>query len=110
MLSNTLEPIDSNVQREPVEEWIRHVRDGNISCAKMAAISTTSLVKEVVIVDGLPTVVSKILPKKRNNKYVIVVIPGNPGLVEFYDDFVATLFNSLHGQSPVYAISHAGRH
>lgn len=78
--------------------------------AKMAAISTTSLVKEVVIVDGLPTVVSKILPKKRNNKYVIVVIPGNPGLVEFYDDFVTTLFNSLHGQSPVYAISHAGRH
>lgn len=77
---------------------------------KMAAISTTSLVKEVVIVDGLPTVVSKILPKKRNNKYVIVVIPGNPGLVEFYDDFVTTLFNSLHGQSPVYAISHAGRH
>ena len=77
---------------------------------KMAATSTTSLVKEVVIVDGLPTVVSKILPKKLNNKYVIVVIPGNPGLVEFYDDFVTTLFNSLRGQSPVYAISHAGRY
>lgn len=77
---------------------------------KMAAASTTSLVKEVVIVDGLPTVVSKILPKKLNNKYVIVVIPGNPGLVEFYDDFVTTLFNSLRGQSPVYAISHVGRY
>ena len=70
--------------------------------------SVTELVKEVVSVNGFPTVVSKMLPQKNNNKNVIVVIPGNPGLVEFYDDFLTTLFNSLHGQSPVYAISHAG--
>lgn len=76
---------------------------------KMAACSSTRLVKEVVVVNGLPTVVSKILPERSIHKHVIVVIPGNPGLVEFYDDFISTLFNSLHGQWPVYAIAHAGR-
>ncbi|XP_074608459.1 lipid droplet-associated hydrolase-like isoform X2 [Acropora palmata] len=67
-----------------------------------------SLVKEVVFVNGLPTVISKILPRCRIHKFVIVVIPGNPGLVEFYDVFVTSLFNSLKGQWPIYAISHAG--
>lgn len=65
-------------------------------------------VKEVVVVDGLPTVISKILPQSNIHKNVVVVIPGNPGLVEFYDDFVATLFHSLEGRWPVYAIAHAG--
>ena len=46
------------------------------------------LVKEVVIVNGLPTVVSKILPQNYIQKHVIVLIPGNPGLVEFYDVFI----------------------
>lgn len=68
-----------------------------------------SLVKEVVFVNGLPTVISKILPRCRIHKFVIVVIPGNPGLVEFYDVFVTSLFNSLKGQWPIYAISHAGK-
>lgn len=67
------------------------------------------LVKEVVTVNGMPTVISKILPQSNIHKNVIVVIPGNPGLVEFYDDFVSTLFNSLNGKWPVYAISHAGK-
>lgn len=74
----------------------------------MSAFSETSLVKEVVIVNGLPTVISKRLPRRSIHKIVIVVIPGNPGLVEFYDGFVTTLFNSLQGQWPIYAISHAG--
>jgi len=38
-----------------------------------------------------------------------VIIPGNPGLVEFYDVFITTLFDTLRGQCPVYAISHAGK-
>ena len=75
----------------------------------MSAFSETSLVKEVVIVNGLPTVVSKRLPRRSIHKIVIVVIPGNPGLIEFYDGFVTTLFNSLQGQWPIYAISHAGK-
>lgn len=76
---------------------------------KMAASSTSKLVKEVVTVNGLPTVVSKILPQNNIHEHVIVVIPGNPGLVEFYDVFIATLFDALQGQSPVFAISHAGK-
>lgn len=68
-----------------------------------------SLVKEIVFVNGLPTVISKILPRCRIHKFVIVVIPGNPGLVEFYDVFVTSLFHSLKGQWPIYAISHAGK-
>ena len=67
------------------------------------------LVKEVVSVNGLPTVVSKILPQNNIQKHVIVLIPGNPGLVEFYDVFITTLFDSLRGQFPLYAISHAGK-
>jgi len=69
----------------------------------------TKLVKEVVSVNGLPTVVSKILPQNNIQKHVVVLIPGNPGLVEFYDMFITTLFDNLRGQVPVYAISHAGK-
>ena len=67
------------------------------------------LVKEVVSVNGLSTVVSKILPQNYIQKHVIVLIPGNPGLVEFYDVFITTLFDSLRGEYPLYAISHAGK-
>ena len=67
------------------------------------------LVKEVVSVNGLPTVVSKILPQNYIQKHMIVLIPGNPGLVEFYDVFITTLFDSLRGEYPLYAISHAGK-
>lgn len=69
----------------------------------------TKLIKEVVSVNGLPTVVSKILPQNNIQKHVVVLIPGNPGLVEFYDVFITTLFDNLRGQVPVYAISHAGK-
>lgn len=75
----------------------------------MATCGTKKLVKEVVNVNGLPTVVSKILPQNNIQKHVIVIIPGNPGLVEFYDLFITTLFDTLRGQCPVYAISHAGK-
>lgn len=75
----------------------------------MAASGASRLVKEVIVVNGLPTVVSRISPKRKLHKHVIVVIPGNPGLVEFYDEFVTTLFHSLHGKWPLYAISHAGK-
>ena len=68
-----------------------------------------NLVKEVISVNGLPTVVSKILPQNNIEKHVIVLIPGNPGLVEFYDVFITSLFDTLRGQVPVYAISHAGK-
>lgn len=73
-----------------------------------ASRSVIKLVKEVLVVNGLPTVVSKILPRNNIHKHVIVLIPGNPGLVEFYDDFITALFDSLQRQYPVYAMAHAG--
>ena len=67
------------------------------------------LIKEVITLDGVRTVLSKILPQRKIHKYVIVVIPGNPGLIEFYDDFITSLFEALQGQLPVFGVSHAGR-
>ena len=76
----------------------------------MAAHGNMNLVKEVISVNGLPTVVSKILPQNNIEKHVIVLIPGNPGLVEFYDVFMTTfIFDTLRGRVSVYAISHAGK-
>lgn len=66
------------------------------------------LIKEVITLDGVRTVLSKILPQRKIHKYVIVVIPGNPGLIEFYDDFITSLFEALQGQLPVFGVSHAG--
>lgn len=76
---------------------------------RAASGAMTKLLKEVVIVNGLPTVVSKMISPNNIHKHVIVLIPGNPGLVEFYDVFITTLFDALQGQLSVYAISHAGK-
>ncbi|XP_037071504.1 lipid droplet-associated hydrolase-like, partial [Pollicipes pollicipes] len=39
---------------------------------------------------------------------VVLVIPGNPGLIEYYDKFMATLYQELGGDIPVWGISHGG--
>ncbi|XP_043204651.1 lipid droplet-associated hydrolase-like isoform X1 [Amphibalanus amphitrite] len=39
---------------------------------------------------------------------VVLVIPGNPGLIEYYDQFMSTLFEELGGKIPVWGISHGG--
>ena len=67
------------------------------------------LIKEVVPVNNIPTVVTRMIPKSHAYRVVIVVIPGNPGLVEFYDEFITTLFHTIGASCPVYGISHAGR-
>lgn len=93
----------------------RHTNPGLLCRAgsvKMAAANDCpepgKLYKEVITLDGVRTVLSKILPQRKINKHVIVVIPGNPGLIEFYDDFVTSLFDALQGQLPVFGISHTG--
>ena len=64
--------------------------------------------KESILVNGIPTAVSKLLPPKCSSDVVAVVIPGNPGLIEYYDEFIASLFEASGGKLPVYGISHAG--
>jgi len=36
----------------------------------------------------------------------VLVIPGNPGIVGFYKDFVEALYENLGGQASVTAIGH----
>lgn len=38
----------------------------------------------------------------------IVVVPGNPGLVDFYTEFVEHLWQEHQGRYTVYALGHAG--
>lgn len=39
---------------------------------------------------------------------LILVIPGNPGVVGFYSTFMRTLHEAFGGRVPVWAVSHAG--
>lgn len=35
-------------------------------------------------------------------------VTGNPGIIEFYKDFMKTIYEELDGEVPVWGISHAG--
>lgn len=39
---------------------------------------------------------------------VVIIIPGNPGLAEFYKGFIKTVKSKLPTEVPVWIISHAG--
>ncbi|KAG8445702.1 hypothetical protein GDO86_010475 [Hymenochirus boettgeri] len=72
--------------------------------------------KEFIYCSGAATEVLKFGPwknlQKTNGeiqpKLLILVIPGNPGIVGFYKTFMQTLYCGLDRQYPVWAISHAG--
>uniref|UniRef100_A0A7M5VE20 Lipid droplet-associated hydrolase n=2 Tax=Clytia hemisphaerica TaxID=252671 RepID=A0A7M5VE20_9CNID len=58
-------------------------------------------------INDVMTWISFILPDcKDNSDTVIVVIPGNPGAIEFYDRFMENLFQ--YCKLPIFGISHAG--
>ncbi|XP_076170526.1 lipid droplet associated hydrolase sturkopf isoform X1 [Ptiloglossa arizonensis] len=42
------------------------------------------------------------------NKDVVVIIPGNPGVPQFYEGFIKTLKTKLPSETPVWVIGHAG--
>lgn len=46
-------------------------------------------------------------PTESPNK-VILVIPGNPGLCSYYEDFMSKIYSNLEGKVSVWAISHFG--
>ena len=59
-------------------------------------------------IKGVMTWVSYILPDlKESSDTVILVIPGNPGAIEFYDRFIEQLFKEC--RVPIFGISHAGQ-
>ena len=58
-------------------------------------------------IQGVMTWVSFILPAlKDKSDTVILVIPGNPGAIEFYDRFIEQLYQDCG--MPIFGISHAG--
>ena len=69
----------------------------------MQEISHTGLVVRDVL-----TNISYIRPEDEDesNDTVIVVIPGNPGAIGYYDKFIEYLYRFY--QVPIYGISYAG--
>ncbi|KAB7499046.1 Lipid droplet-associated hydrolase [Armadillidium nasatum] len=60
-------------------------------------------------VGGLPVDIIKAscLNTENSSKELILIIPGNPGIVQYYVKFVDELFKELGGSIPVWAISHS---
>ncbi|XP_060586139.1 lipid droplet-associated hydrolase-like [Ruditapes philippinarum] len=63
---------------------------------------------EFINVLGMPTSVLKYGEILQDTKSMFLVVPGNPGVVEFYDDFMSHLYTSCGGTVPVWGVSHAG--
>jgi len=64
--------------------------------------------RKVIPVNGIPTVISVLKSQESHPKASVVVIPGNPGLVEYYDAFISALFEASGRSLSIFGISHAG--
>lgn len=64
--------------------------------------------KSTIFVGETPTDVYWLKNDRADLKRAIVVIPGNPGIIEFYKTFLHGLFEHFEEQIPVVGISHAG--
>uniref|UniRef100_A0A8D2Q2Z9 Lipid droplet-associated hydrolase n=1 Tax=Varanus komodoensis TaxID=61221 RepID=A0A8D2Q2Z9_VARKO len=70
--------------------------------------------KEFTYINGAVTQVLKCGPWKdlwkneRAPKVLFLVIPGNPGIVGYYQTFIQTLYFGLNQKYPVWVVSHAG--
>ena len=72
---------------------------------------SANVVKHVEIFNGIPSLVSRIYPDNfvlGNCNKAIVLIPGNPGIIRFYDCFLKSLYGQCGGKLPLFAIQHAG--
>lgn len=68
-------------------------------------MSSREGVHEYPVVDGIRTHVIKHGDIDEYNRLVLV-IPGNPGPIEFYDEFMSLVHQDLGW--PVWGVSHAG--
>lgn len=71
--------------------------------------SSDLIERKVIPVNGIPTVISILKPRTTQSKVSVVVIPGNPGLVEYYDAFISALFEASGKSLSIFGISHAGK-
>ena len=61
---------------------------------------------EIALINGVATRIASARSSEEN--VCIVVIPGNPGGIGFYDIFISTIFQAGKGRYSVYGVSHAG--
>lgn len=61
-----------------------------------------------VSVLGMPTSILKYGKILTDTKALFLVIPGNPGVIEYYDHFMSHLYTSCKCTIPVWGVSHAG--
>jgi len=47
-------------------------------------------------------------PLPHSSKHVVLIIPGNPGIPQFYEDFMKALDSKLTSDIPVWIIGYAG--
>mmetsp|Transcript_3665 Transcript_3665/g.5090 ORF Transcript_3665/g.5090 Transcript_3665/m.5090 type:complete len:313 (-) Transcript_3665:26-964(-) len=65
---------------------------------------------KTIIVDGIHTDLCELYPqnKTKHSHIVIVVVPGNPGVVDFYIEFIHHLYEKLSKRISIVAVGHAG--
>ena len=69
--------------------------------------------KQVQNINGIPSLISKIHAENfevGQCKKAVVLIPGNPGVIRFYESFLESLFDECEGRIPMFGIQHAGIH
>lgn len=76
-------------------------------CSKILRRSVTVLAKNVVNVMGIPTVVACI-GEISNSDACGILIPGNPGIIEFYDVFLTKLYEDFGPKLPIIGLAQAG--
>lgn len=66
------------------------------------------LEKYNIVVSNISTDIIKISKSIQNNKLKIFIIPGNPGIAEYYIEFAKCMADEINIDSDIYIISYAG--
>jgi len=64
--------------------------------------------KEIVKVGGRPTELYSLTAERPKTGITLIVIPGNPGAIDFYSEFITELFHLLDQNYSIVGIGHAG--
>ena len=65
------------------------------------------IVKQFQNINGIPSLISKIHAENfdiTQCKKAVVLIPGNPGIIRFYDSFLESLFDECEERFPMFGI------
>ncbi|XP_071853859.1 lipid droplet-associated hydrolase-like isoform X2 [Apostichopus japonicus] len=78
----------------------------------MASRTNVSLVRKFLSVRGIPTCLLKAGEVHESDtkagKSLFLIIPGNPGVIDFYDEFQKILHSASESAIPVWGVAHAG--